>query len=167
MCRISPVRRLAASVPRAGRRWGFWACLQLLLGGEVGADSSHYARCAACHLATGAGVPDLFPPLAGHVERFFASSEGRGYLSRLVTGGASGAIEVDGVLYAGLMPPVVADLSHDEVADLLNDLVRRFGSMSAPLFTPADVAAARAAGSLSGDERASLRRRVLTGTGGP
>ncbi len=164
---LSPLRRLAASVPCAGRRWGLWACLSALLGGEISADSRHYARCAACHLATGVGVPDLFPPLAGHVERFFASADGRSYLSRLVTGGASGAIDVDGVPYAGLMPPVVADLSHDEVADLLNDLVRRFGSMPAPLFTPADVAAARGAGSLSGDERALLRRRALAGTGGP
>ncbi len=163
---MSPVRRLAVSVPRVGRRWRFWACVPLLLGGEASADAGHYARCAACHLEDGAGVPDLFPPLAGHVERFFASAEGRSYLSRLVTGGASGAIEVAGVLYSGVMPPVVADLSHDEVADLLNDLVRRFGSMPTPLFTPADVAAARAAGSLSGDERASLRRRALAGTGG-
>ena len=148
-------------------RWSLYACLLLCLPGVAVAEPEHYARCAACHLDDGEGVPGIFPPLAGHVERFFASVDGRAYLSRLVIGGTSGVVEVRGMEYRGNMPAVVADLSDVEVADLLNYLVERFGVVTppaAPRFLAKDVANARRAGPLSGEERASWRQRVLSGS---
>ena len=144
--------------------WGLLTCFAFGLGHSALADTDHYARCAACHLADGAGVPGMFPPLAGNAHRFFASPEGRSYLASLVVGGANGAIEIQGVSYLGVMPAVVADLSDAEVAKLLNGLVRRFGPPGSPgvrLFAPADVADARAAGPLSHTERVALRERAL------
>lgn len=147
-----------------GARWVVVMSLALGAGQAWTDDTDHYARCAACHLADGTGVPGMFPPLAGHVHRFFASPEGRSYLARVVLGGANGTVDVLGLHYEGVMPPVVADLSNAEVAALLNELVRRFGA--APVagdlpFSPDDIAKARAAGSLTGVERDSLRRQVL------
>ncbi|MDE0348949.1 MAG: cytochrome c [Gammaproteobacteria bacterium] len=126
------------------------------------ADAEDYARCAACHLDDGTGVPGMFPPLAGHVERFFPSPAGRAYLSRLVAGGANGTVRIGGVRYAGTMPAVVADLSDGEVADLLNELARRFAPSATPSFSAEDVASARRAGPLSGTERVTLRQRALS-----
>jgi len=36
-----------------------------------------YKRCAACHLATGAGVPGAFPPLAADVRNLSQTAAGR------------------------------------------------------------------------------------------
>lgn len=138
------------------------ACLSLCAAFAPVADAEDYARCAACHLDDGTGVPGMFPPLAGHVERFFPSPEGRAYLSRLVAGGASGTVRIAGVRYAGVMPAVVADLSDGEVAQLLNELARRFASSATPPFSAEDIANARRAGPLSGTERVALRQRALT-----
>ena len=138
------------------------ACMMFGLGQTVHAD--HYERCAACHLADGTGVPRMFPPLVGHLERYFESREGRQYLARLVSSGASGTVEIRGERYAGAMPAVVADLSNVQVAELLNGLVRRFdtpGTTEERPFSPADVADARTAGPLAGAERVSLRQRAL------
>ena len=110
-----------------GRPFGL-ACLSLCAAFGPVVDAEDYARCAACHLEDGTGVPGMFPPLAGHVGRFLASPEGRAYLGRLVTGGASGTVRIAGVPYAGVMPAVVADLSDGEVAELLNELTRRFST---------------------------------------
>ena len=147
---------------RAWQRLGRAACLMFCLGQTVHAD--HYERCAACHLPDGTGVPGMFPPLAGHVERYFESQEGRHYLARLVSSGANGAVEIRGERYAGGMPAVVADLSNAEVSELLNGLERRFGTPGSTedrVFSPGDVARARDAGLLSGAERVSLRQRAL------
>ena len=137
------------------------ACLSLCAAVGPVADVDDYARCAACHLDDGSGVPGMFPPLTGHVERFFPSPEGRAYLSRLVAGGASGTVRIAGVRYAGVMPAVVSDLSDGEVAELLNELTRRFAASATPPFSAEDVAAARSAGPLSGAERGALRERAL------
>ena len=145
-------------------------CLALAHGQGADAQADHYDRCAACHLADGSGVPGAFPPLAGQVQRFFSSAQGRKYLARLAVGGATGSVEIDGTRYAGAMPGVVADLTDAEVADLLNGLVRRFGSPAAAtstLFVAADVAGARRAGVLATDERATLRQRALAGPAPP
>ncbi len=133
------------------------------------ADSDHFARCAACHLDDGSGVPGLFPPLAGHVQRFFESPDGRSYLARLVLGGTNGNVDILDARYAGVMPSVVGDLSNAQVAALLNDLVRRFGAAepsARQLFSPHDVANARTAGRLLPTERSSLRERALAGRAG-
>ena len=34
-------------------------------------NNSLYTRCAACHLPSGAGVPGIYPPLKGNLNKFF------------------------------------------------------------------------------------------------
>ena len=150
-----------------GVRWALVATLALGPGQPSIADPVElHARCAACHLADGSGVPGMFPPLAGLVDRFLASPDGRSYLARLVIGGTKDPVDILGVRYAGGMPAVVAGLSNAEVAVLLNDLAHRFGTTASDRpFSAQVVAAARKAGPLSPAERLSLRGRALAGQG--
>jgi mono/diheme cytochrome c family protein len=82
-------------------------------------EALYQMHCAACHQATGAGVPGAFPPLAGHVPEILALEEGRTFPILVVLYGLAGAIEVHGQAYAGLMPPM-GYLEDEEIADVLN-----------------------------------------------
>ena len=53
-----------------------------------------FARCAACHTKTGAGVPGAFPPLGPDVRTLATGEAGRRYLALVVTRGVSGPITV-------------------------------------------------------------------------
>lgn len=90
-------------------------------GAQIGKDM--YQRCAACHLPNGAGVPGAFPALRKNVIQLASNDAGRDYLTYVVRKGISGAIEVDGATYRGVMPAVTADLTDDAVAALLNYMV--------------------------------------------
>lgn len=102
-----------------------------------------FARCAACHLADGAGVPGAFPPLRAQVGRYAASLAGRRYLVSVVSHGLTGPITVGAAQVSGFMP--AQSLSDAEAAAVLNHVVRRIaapGSRARP-FTAAEVAALR------------------------
>lgn len=101
-----------------------------------------YKRCAACHLADGAGVPGAFPPLKADVRALAATAAGRRYLALVVIRGVSGPITVAGKLYRGTMP-AQAGLNDAQVALVLNHVVR--GS-SAKAFTAKEIAGYRAGG---------------------
>lgn len=112
-----------------------------------------FQRCAACHLADGAGVPGAFPALRGNVQAFVASEQGRDYLTYVVRKGVQGALTVDGATYYGVMPAVTSDLKDADLAALLNYLVTQVApggesaSPETPPFTPftAEEIAARTA----------------------
>jgi mono/diheme cytochrome c family protein len=94
---------------------------------DTGEGEALYAmHCAACHQATGAGIPGAFPPLAGHVPEILALEEGRSYPILVVLYGLAGTIEVHGQTYAGLMPPM-AYLEDEEIADVLNFIATAWG----------------------------------------
>jgi len=96
----------------------------LVAGGAVAADGSEiYKRCAACHLADGAGVPGAYPPLAGRMDDMAATTEGRDYLVHVVARGLMGAIEVNGVTYRGVMPAQTG-LDNEAIAQVLNFLLK-------------------------------------------
>ncbi|MDF1523043.1 MAG: cytochrome c [Trueperaceae bacterium] len=82
-------------------------------------------NCAACHQATGAGIPGAFPPLANHVGDLVAAD--RSYPAKLVLGGMVGPITVNGAAYNGLMPAFGATFSDAELAALLNHVVTAWG----------------------------------------
>lgn len=69
---------------------------------------NYMLQCQGCHLADGAGSPGAVPPLRNLVGKFLRVSGGREYLVR-VPGSAQ------------------SELSHGELAELLNWIVRRFG----------------------------------------
>jgi mono/diheme cytochrome c family protein len=87
---------------------------------DTGAGETVFAtHCAACHQATGAGIPAAFPPLAGHFPEIVDLEGGRAYPILVVLYGLSGSIEVLGQTYASMMPPM-GYLGDEEIADVLN-----------------------------------------------
>lgn len=99
-----------------------------------------YKRCAACHLANGAGVPGAFPPLKADVRLLAGTAAGRRYLALVVIRGVSGPITVEGKAYRGMMP-AQAGLNDAQVAAVLNFVVR---GGSAKAFTQREIAGYRA-----------------------
>jgi mono/diheme cytochrome c family protein len=97
------------------------------------------AKCAACHQATGLGIPGVFPPLAGS-EWVLGSDK---VLVQIPLHGITGALQVKGAAYHGAMPPFNT-LSDAEIAAVLT-YVRGHFTNTAPAVTPATVAAGRAA----------------------
>jgi mono/diheme cytochrome c family protein len=104
-----------------------------------------YKRCAACHLATGAGIPGAFPPLAADVRNLSQSAAGRKYLALVVLKGVSGPLTVDGKPYRGVMP-AQPNLNDAEVASVLNHVVSKVAKGNGRAFTVNEIAAARKAG---------------------
>lgn len=115
-----------------------------LAGSAAAADdgATIYKRCAACHLANGAGVPGAFPPLKADVRSLATTAAGRRYLALVVIRGVSGPITVEGKAYRGTMP-AQAGLNDAQVAAVLNYVVR---GGAAKAFTPREIAGYRAGG---------------------
>ncbi len=90
----------------------------------VDAAALYAARCAACHQASGAGVPGAFPPLAG--SEWLAGNPRR--LAALVLHGLTGPITVKGTSYSGAMPAFAAQLGDAEIAALLTHLRANWGA---------------------------------------
>ena len=108
-----------------------------------------YATCVGCHQANGAGIPGVFPPLAGHAADLFLADGGRAYLVNVMLYGLQGEIVVDGSTYNGVMP-AFPQLGDDAIAAVLNHIVTEWGNAervgSFDVFTAADVEAERGQG---------------------
>lgn len=99
------------------------------------------ANCAACHQASGEGVPGVFPPLKGNG----AVNDSDPTLHiHTVLFGAHGVV-IGGVHYASVMPPFGPQLSDQDVADLIDYERSAWGNHSHPI-GPADVQSVRARG---------------------
>jgi mono/diheme cytochrome c family protein len=120
-----------------------------------------YARCAACHTKTGAGVPGVFPPLGQDVRALATKPEGRRYLTLLINKGLMGALVVDGTIYRNIMPP--QGLDDAQTAAVLNHIgtaIAKQGPAFKP-FTAQEVKAYRASGGdLSPSQLALLHAKV-------
>ncbi|WP_018968826.1 c-type cytochrome [Rubritalea marina] len=110
----------------------------LSLNAAQAADGAKvYATCAACHQATGQGIPGAFPPLAesewvnGPVEN----------LIRIQLRGLMGPITVKGTTYNSVMPPN-ASMSDEDIAAVLTYIRSNFGN-DASAVTPDMVKALR------------------------
>lgn len=93
--------------------------------------------CVACHGLDGQGVAGAFPPIAG-------SSWMTGDPTvpvRIVMHGLAGPIEVNGVKYESVMPPVVG-LSDGDIANVVTYVRQSFGN-DASTVTEADVRSVR------------------------
>lgn len=91
--------------------------------------------CVQCHLPTGKGVPNNFPPLAGSNWL----TEKRTESIHSVKFGQRGEIVVNGVTYDGIMTPM--GLSDEEVADVLNYVMNSWGNTQEEMVTVEEVAA--------------------------
>ncbi|MEX1257741.1 MAG: copper-containing nitrite reductase [Gemmatimonadota bacterium] len=92
--------------------------------------------CVACHQATGTGLGDVFPPVAG--SDYLNANVARAI--RTVTNGLSGPITVNGIEYQGQMPPL--GLTDEQVANVLTYVYSQWGNSGA-VVTPEEVRAAR------------------------
>lgn len=106
-----------------------------------------YQRCAACHLATGKGVPGAFPPLQSDVRALAGMAAGRRYLVLAVTRGLAGPITVEGKAYRGMMP-AQSGLDDESVAAVLTHVTGTIagGGSAVKPFTAAEVKVARESG---------------------
>jgi mono/diheme cytochrome c family protein len=102
---------------------------------SIGRGQLVYTKfCMQCHLANGKGVPGNFPPLAGSNWL----REKRAESIRAVKYGQRGEIEVNGVVYDGIMTPM--GLSNKEVADVMNYVMNNWGNTQEELVTETEVA---------------------------
>jgi len=101
-------------------------------------DQLFSSLCAACHQATGQGLPGVFPPLAD--SEWVKAPEATP--AKILLVGLSGSVTVKGQTYNGQMPPF-KQLSDEEMAGLLTYLRSSWGN-NAPAVTPASIASVRA-----------------------
>ena len=87
------------------------------------------ANCAACHQATGLGVPGAFPPLAKSA--WVAGSEER--VIKAILAGLAGEIEVNGVKYNGNMPNIGAGLKDAQIAHIATYVRQAWGNTAEPV----------------------------------
>lgn len=86
------------------------------------------AKCAACHQATGAGIPNAFPPIAKS-EWVNGPAEN---LIRIQLRGLTGPITVAGKKYSSAMPPNAA-MTDKEIADVLTYIRSNFGNKASAI----------------------------------
>lgn len=91
--------------------------------GEVDGAAVFASTCAACHQATGTGVPGVFPPLVGS-EWVGANA---GVMVNIVLHGLEGEIDVEGTSYNGQMPPF-GHLSDAEIAAVVSHVRTSWGN---------------------------------------
>lgn len=110
-------------------------------GGAADGAQVYTANCAACHQASGAGLPGVFPPLA---DSEWVQAAGKVPVNILLHG-INGKLTVKGAAYSGQMPAFKDKLNDAEIAAVLSYLRRSFGN-SAPEVGADVVKAERAAG---------------------
>ena len=97
-------------------------------GGAVDGKALYAAQCAACHQATGAGLPGVFPPLDGSE---WVQGEPR-VLANILLHGITGEIEVEGQKFNGQMP-AFAQLSDAELAGVASYIRSSWSNKSEPI----------------------------------
>lgn len=100
------------------------------------------SNCVACHQATGAGIPNLFPPLDGSE---WVAMDAR-VISNILLHGIDGEITVKGATYKGMMPSFGDKFSDDEIAAIATYVRSAWSNTSGPVDASL-VAAERKAGS--------------------
>lgn len=114
--------------------------------------------CVGCHQVGGTGVPGEYPRLAGRVNKIASDPRGRAFLAQLVLTGMSGTISVDGRKILGIMPGFDS-LKDDELASMLNYVVKLEGSRGAP-FTPQLLSQARTGMKATPEQMAGTRNNL-------
>jgi mono/diheme cytochrome c family protein len=97
------------------------------------------SKCAACHQATGLGVPGVFPPLAA--SEWVTGDEK--ILTHIMLHGINGDLEVRGTIYKGAMP-AWKSLADEELAAIMTFIRGEWGN-KAPEVLPDTVKAQREA----------------------
>ena len=82
------------------------------------------ANCVACHQASGAGVPGVFPPLS---KSEWVDASDPGVMIRILLHGIHGPLTVEGAQYNGEMPNF-SKFSDEEIAALVTHVRSSFGN---------------------------------------
>jgi len=93
-------------------------------GGSADGGQIFAANCVACHQATGAGLPGVFPPLAGS-EWVLAADK---VPVNILLHGITGKLTVKGTQYNGQMPAFQEKLGDGEIAAVLSYVRSNFGN---------------------------------------
>jgi cytochrome c oxidase cbb3-type subunit 2 len=111
-------------------------------GGDAAKGKALFtANCAACHQASGEGLPGAFPPLKGNEVVNDADPTAQ---LRAVLNGLQGA-KVGAVVYSSPMPPFGPTLSDADIANIVDYERTSWGNHGAPV-SPERVAAERTKG---------------------
>jgi cytochrome c oxidase subunit 2 len=110
-------------------------------GAPVDGAQLFSANCAACHQATGLGIPGAFPPLKGNTA---VNSNDPAKHIEVVLNGLHGET-LDGKTYSGVMTPFKGVLDDEEIAAIINYERSSWGNHGSPV-TAAQVAAERGKG---------------------
>ena len=107
----------------------------------AGDGAAIYGRCAACHTASGAGLPGAFPALNRDFRVMANSNGGRRYLALVINLGLVGPLDVDGQTYRNVMP-AQSDLAAPDIAAVLNHIGSQISHEGPPFraFSTAEVA---------------------------
>ena len=97
-------------------------------GTTVDGTAAYASRCAACHQASGAGLPGVFPPLDGSE---WVQGEPR-VLANILLHGITGEITVKGNKYQGAMP-AFPQLSDAELAGIASFIRGNWSNKAEPL----------------------------------
>ena len=97
-------------------------------GGAVDGKALYAAQCAACHQASGTGLPGVFPPLDGSE---WVQGEPR-VLANILLHGITGEITVKGNKYQGAMP-AFPQLSDAELAGIASFIRSNWSNKAEPL----------------------------------
>jgi ubiquinol-cytochrome c reductase cytochrome b subunit len=93
-------------------------------------------NCSSCHGASGAGMPNLAPPLVGND---FVTGDPK-QVVEVVLNGKSGPITVNGQNFNGQMPAWKATLSNKDIADVVTYIRSALGDNHAAAVKVSDVA---------------------------
>lgn len=98
-------------------------------GGVIDGSKLYATHCVACHQATGAGLPGVFPPLAAS-EWVVGDPK---VLIQILLHGVSGELTVQDTVYNGLMPAFGDKMNDKELAALLTHIRADFGNTAEPV----------------------------------
>ena len=96
--------------------------------------------CKTCHQDGGKGLSTVYPPLAGSD---YIKSKSKADIIKAVTGGLKGEITVNGKKFNGVMSPLPAKYTDQDVADILTYVYGNWGNPGGNI-TVADVKKNRA-----------------------
>lgn len=86
------------------------------------------SHCAACHQASGKGVPGTFPPLVHTIPTYQKSAKKRQLLPQVLLYGLKGKIEANGKSYNGHMPAWGSKLNDKQIAEVLDYIATAWGN---------------------------------------
>jgi mono/diheme cytochrome c family protein len=96
-------------------------------GAKVDGAALFASLCVACHQASGAGLPGVFPPLAG--SEWVAGKDTTA--AAILLHGVTGPVQVKGTTYNGAMPAFKDQLNDAQIAAVLTHIRSQWGNTGA------------------------------------